>query len=64
MGRELRRCRRSAAGELVGESSVQLLALTWEDRRVDRLSQERVAEAEAAAGLIGHEDAVFDRLAQ
>ena len=62
--RELRWCRRSAAGELVGESSVQLLALTWEDRRVDRLGQERVAKAEGAAGLIGHEDAVLDRLAQ
>ena len=64
MRRELRWCRRSTAGELVGESSVQLLALTWDNRRVDRLGQERVAEAEAAAGLIGHEDAVLHRLAQ
>ena len=45
--RELRCCCRSAAGELVGEPRVQLLALTWQDRRVDRLGQERVAEAEA-----------------
>ena len=62
--RELRWRRRFAASELVGESRVQLLALTWEDRRVDRLCQERVAKAEAAAGLIGHEHAVLDRLAQ
>ena len=57
------RCR-FAAGELVGELSVQLLALTWEDRRVDRLCQEGVAKAERAAGLVGHEDAVIDGLAQ
>ena len=57
------RCR-CAASELVGESCAQLLELTWEDRRVDRLRQERVAKAEHATGLIGHENAVIDRLAQ
>ena len=61
--RDLRWCRLTA-GELVGELSVQLLALTWEDRRVDRLRQERVAEAKATAGLIRYEDAVVDRMAK
>ena len=38
-------------GELVGEPRVQLLALAGEDGRVDRLRQQRVAEAEAARRL-------------
>ena len=62
--RELRRRRGPAAGELLGEPRVQLLALAGQDRRVDRLRQERVAEAEAAGRLLGDEDAVLDRLAQ
>jgi hypothetical protein len=64
VGRELRRCGGCAAGELVGESRVQLLALARQDRRVDRLRQERVAEAEAAGRLLGNEDAVLDCPAQ
>ena len=51
-----------AARELVGEPRVQLLALAGEDRRVDGLRQQRVAEAEAAARLVGDEHAVLDRL--
>jgi hypothetical protein len=43
---------------------VHLLALARQDRRVDRLRQERVAKAEAAARLVGHEHAVLMRLAQ
>ena len=62
--RELRRCRGSAARELFGEPRVQLLALAGQDRRVDRLRQERVAEAEAAGRLLGDEDAVLDGPAQ
>ena len=38
----------STARELLGEPRVQLLALPGEDRRVDRLGQQRVAEPEAA----------------
>ena len=41
-------CRGGAARELLREPRVQLLALAGQDRRVDRLRQERVAEAEAA----------------
>ena len=62
--RELRRRRGSAARELFGEPRVQFLALAGQDRRVDRLREERVAEAEAARRLLGDEDAVLDRLAQ
>ena len=62
--RELRRRRGAAARELVGEPRVQLLALAGQDRRVDRLGQQRVAEAEAAGRLVGDEDAVLDRPAQ
>ena len=56
--------RGAAARELVGEPRVQLLALAGQDRRVDGLGQQRVAEAEAAGRLLGDEDAVLDRLAQ
>ena len=62
--RELRRRRGPAARELVGQPRVQLLALAGQDRRVDRLRQERVAESEAAGRLHGDEDAVLDRQAQ
>ncbi len=62
--RELGRRRGAAARELLGEPRVQLLALAGQDRRVDRLRQERVAEAEAAGCLVGDEDAVLDGLAQ
>ena len=61
---ELGRSSRRVARELVGKQRVQLLALTGQDRRVDRLRQERVAEAEAAGRLIGDEDSVLDRLPQ
>ena len=61
---ELSGRRSSAARELLGQLRVQLLALTGQDRRVDRLRQERVAEAEAAGRLVGDEDAVLDCPAQ
>jgi hypothetical protein len=54
----------SAAGQLHREACVQLLAFARQDGRIDRLRQQRVAEAEAAARLVGHEDAVLDRPAQ
>ena len=60
--RELRGRRSSAAGELVGQLRVKFLALAGQDRRVDRLGEECVAEAEAAACLVGDENAVLDRL--
>ena len=60
--RELRRRRGRAARELVGEPRVQLLALAGQDRRVDRLGEQGVAEAEAARRLVGDEDAVLDGL--
>jgi hypothetical protein len=56
VGREFRRCRGGAAPELVGEPRVQPLALAEQDRPVDRLCQERVAETEAAGRLVGDED--------
>jgi hypothetical protein len=63
--RELGRGRgRLAARELVGEPGVQLLTLAGKQRRVDRLRQQRVAEAEAAPRLVGDEDAVLDGRAQ
>ena len=43
---------------------MHLLALARQDRRVDRLGQQRVAEAEAARRLVGDEHAVLDRRAQ
>ena len=61
---ELRRGRGAAARELVREPRVQLLALAGQDRRVDRLREERVAESEAVRRLLGDEDAVLDCLAQ
>jgi hypothetical protein len=63
VGRELRR-RGRAARQLLREPGVQLLALAGQQRRVDRLRQERVAEAEAAGRLVGDQDAVLDGLAQ
>ena len=62
--RQLRRRCGAAARELVCEPRVQPLALAGQDRRVDRLRQERVAEAEAAGRLVGDEDPVLDRPAQ
>jgi hypothetical protein len=62
--RELRRCCGRGAREFAGEPCVQLLALAREDRRVDRLGQERVAEAEGARGLVGDEDLMLDGVAQ
>ena len=43
---------------------MQLLTLAREDRRVDGLGQERVAEAESAGCLIGAEHTMLDGLAQ
>ena len=43
---------------------MQLLALAGQDRRVDRLGQERVAEAEGARCLVRDEDLMLDGLAQ
>jgi len=62
VAREFGRRRGRAAGELVGDSGVQILALAGKDRRIDRLGQQGVAEAERAAGLLRHEKAVLDRL--
>ena len=61
---ELRRRRSAAARELVGEPRVQFLPLAGQDRRVDRLGEQGVAEAEAARRLLGDEDAVVDRPTQ
>jgi hypothetical protein len=61
---ELCRFCRSAPRQFFREQCVQLFPLPREDRRVDRLRQERVAEAEAAGLLIGHEDPVLDRQAE
>ena len=47
VGRELRRAGVSAARKHVGKPRVQLLALAGQDRRVDRLRQQRMAETEA-----------------
>jgi hypothetical protein len=43
---------------------MQLFELAGKDRRVDRLRQERVAEAEPARGLVDDEDIVFDGATQ
>ena len=59
-----RRGRRFAARELGGEPRVQLLALAGKQRFVDRLGQQRVAEAKAARRLIGDEHAMIDGRAQ
>ena len=64
MRRELRGRRGSAADELVGKLRVKSLALAGQDRRVNRLGEECVAEAEAATRLVGDENAVLDRLAE
>src|SRR6266545_541739 len=62
--RELRRGRSSATRELFGQLRVKLLALAGEDRRVDRLGEQGVAEAEAAGCLVGDENALLDRLSK
>jgi len=54
MRRQLRRRRGGAAREFLGQAGVQLLALARQQRGVDRLRQQRVAEAEAAGRLLGH----------
>ena len=64
MRRELGRRCGSAARKLVGQPRVQLLALAGENRRVDRLRQQRVAEAEGARRRLGHQDAVLHRQAE
>jgi hypothetical protein len=53
-----------AAHQLHGQSRVQLLALARQDRRVDRLSEQRVPKAETATRPVGDQDAVLDRAAQ
>jgi hypothetical protein len=62
--RELRRRCRSTARELFRQLRVQLLALAGEDRRVDRLRQQRVAKAEAAGRPLDDEHTVLHRPAQ
>ena len=66
--RELRRRRSSAARELVGQLRVQFLALAGQDRRVDRLRQQRVPEPEAPRLRLGDQDAALhgraERVAQ
>ena len=62
--RELGRRRGSAARELVGQPRMQLLALAGQDRRVDRLRQQRMAEPEAARLRVGDQDAVLHCLAE
>ena len=64
VGRELGGRGGAAALELVGEPGVQLLAFAGEDRRVDRLGQERVPEAEAPGRRLGDKDFVLDGPAQ
>ena len=59
---ELSGRRSFATRELVGELRVEFLALAGQDRRVDRLREQGVAEAETAGGLVGDEDAVLDCL--
>ena len=59
-----RRGRRFAARELDGELRVQLLALARKQRFVDRLGEQRVAEAKAARRPIGDEHAMMDGRAQ
>jgi hypothetical protein len=61
--RELGR-RSSVACERVGEPCVQLLAFAGQDRCVDRLGEERVAEAEAPRRRVGDEHPVLDGLAE
>jgi hypothetical protein len=63
MRRELRRSRRRlAARELLGEPRVHLLALAREQRRVDRLGEQRVAEAKAPRRVVPEQDAVSTAL--
>src|SRR4029453_8920472 len=52
------------ARKFLGEPRVQLLALAGQDGRVDRLGQQRVAEAEAAGLLLGDQDAMLHGPAQ
>jgi hypothetical protein len=54
----------SGAFELLRDPPVQLLALAGKDRRVDRLREQGVPEAEGPSLRIGYEDVVLDRLAQ
>jgi hypothetical protein len=62
--RQLRRHRGAAARELLSQPPVQLLALAGQQRRVDRLGQQRVAETEAARCLHRHQHAMLHRLPQ
>jgi hypothetical protein len=62
--RKLRRSRHSTARELSSKPRVQPFALPRQDRRVDRLSEERMPEAEAPGCRLGHEDAVLHCLAE
>ena len=51
-------------GQRPRETLVQHLALTWEQRAVDGLREQRVPEAERAPGLVGDQHVVLDRLPQ
>ena len=61
---ELRRSCRSTACEHLGKPRMELFALAGEDRRVDGLREQGVAEAEAARRRLGDENAVLHRPAQ
>ena len=62
--RELARRRSAVLRESLGKSTVELLKFTREDRRVDRLRQERMPESETARLLIRKERSVLDRPSQ
>ena len=62
--RKLRCSRHPAARELSSKPRVQPFALPRQDRRVDRLREERMPEAEAPGLRLGDEDAVLHRLAE
>ena len=57
---ELRRHLVRRARELRGQPRVELLALAWQQRHVDRLRQQRMPEPEAAGRLIPDEHTMVD----
>ena len=61
---ELSGRRSFATRKLLGQLRVELLPLAGQNRRVDRLREQGVAEAEAAGGLVGDEDMVLDCLSK
>jgi hypothetical protein len=61
---ELGGCRGFAPRQLLGNPRVQFLALTGQNRRVDRLRKECVPEAEDPCPRLGYENVARNRLAQ